>query len=89
MKKLKTTLYLKLGTRVASVVAHYEHIPSNLGGNARTNISLPALGDPVYGNINSGTSSQKAKLDSVKEAIILECHESIYEQIDPSSNRNK
>jgi len=79
---LQTTLFMKLGTRVATVVAHYEHKNPPVVVSATSNCrQLPAISNPTYSKGEVPKSSLKAKFDTFKEAVILETEEPIYENV--------
>lgn len=82
-EELKSTLYMKLGTKVATITAHYEHIPNNSESNVtlKEGKAVTAFDNRVYMNVEPGASSKNAKPNVRNEAKVLEINEPVYEEL--------
>lgn len=77
-----STLYFKLGTRVATVTAHYEHRSVPVTADSTTNSrSLPKVDNNTYANISPLRGKSSERKNKPKEATILETEDPIYEVI--------
>lgn len=80
---LTTKLFLRLGTRVATVVAHYEHRPPIVSSSVENCKTVSTLDN---NRKTDTTVAPRAKLpnpqpDKLREATILEVEEPLYEVI--------
>lgn len=83
-QELKSTLFLKLGTKVATVTAHYEHLPAPEVPQYAQIRKVPRpvyTPNVTYANVSTDTTLALSKFSNKKEATILGVNEPIYEDM--------